>query len=338
MRNFWKSAGYHLVERDKNGWLTVTPDYLRAYYTRPEIHPIEESCDAEHALFDKLMADPFASVGEAELSAIADGDAADNYRLVLAFRDHLVKHGTLEGAYAAFFEEGAAINVPPIFIDQMVHLIMRNILRNVHDPLRARAGEIFFREQSVTVDEGQLMLADAEIVEMYAETGGMGGLGALLAEAGTPMREISLDVLGEENGEIYWERSDRFDTAIDFRFTQPALDAFARDLEAWIRHFLKVEVRIQPQQSVRDERWSWHVGLDAEATRILNALYDGDQVSEEDMASIVALFRLDFERSGDMREDLRGKPVWMALAMGQDRIVRMKPQNLLTNLPVRRRN
>ena len=47
MRDFWKSAGMHLLERDKQGWLAVTPDYLRAYLTRPEVHPVEESCEAE---------------------------------------------------------------------------------------------------------------------------------------------------------------------------------------------------------------------------------------------------------------------------------------------------
>ena len=34
-------------------------------------------------------------------------------------------------------------------------------------------------------------------------------------------------MLDEANAEIYWARSDRFDTVIDFGFEQPALDAFA---------------------------------------------------------------------------------------------------------------
>lgn len=338
MRDFWKSAGIHLVGTDRNGWLTVTPDFLRAYLTRPEIHPIAESCPAEHALFEKLMTDPFAEVSDADLEAIVDKDAVDNYRVVLAFRDHLAKYGTLERAYVGLFEEGVENSIPPMFIDQMVHLIVRNILRKTHDPLRVRAAEIFFREQVATVDEGQLMLADAEMVEMFAQNGGMGGLGALLAESGTPMRQVTLDVLTEENANIYWERSDRFDTAIDFRFTQPALDAYARVLEAWIRHFHGVEVRVQPQRSIRDQKWTWHVGLDSQSTRILNALYEGKAVTEDDLFQIVALFRLDFDNPGDMLDSMRGKAVWLALAMGPNHVVRMKPQNLLTNLPLKRRN
>jgi hypothetical protein len=333
MRPFWKSAGYHLVEREANGWLRVTPDLVRAYLTRPEIHPVEESCAVEHRLFELLMQDPFAQIPDADLALMEDRDTADNYRVVLGFRDHLVTHGTVEAAYAALFK-AETIAVPPVFIDQMVHLILRNILRNCQDPVRLRAAELFFREQVVTLNEGMVTIADAEIVEMMSETGGLGGLGALLMESGTPMREVALDILGEDNGDIYWDRSDRFDTALDFRFTQPGPDAFARVLEDWIRHFARVDVRIQPVQKIRDEHWSWHVGLDAEATSILNALYQERSLSEADNMRILGLFRMDFENRTDMRSDLRGKPVWLGLAMTADNKIRMKPQNLLVNLPL----
>lgn len=336
MRDFWKSAGMHLVERDANGWLTVTPDYLRAYYTRPEIHPVEESCKAEQALFEKLMAEPTAEIDPAEIAAIADPDAIDNYRFILGFRDFLLKHGTIEGAYAALFAGDEDVALPPMFVDQMVHLIARNILRKVADPMRLRAGELLFRDQSVTTENEQLMLADAEIVEMHAETGGFGGLGALLVEAGTPTRDVALDVLDDDNKDIYWDRSDRFDTAIDFRFTQPALDAFARVLEAWVRHFHGTEVRVQPVQSIKDQHWSWHVGLDSEASRILNALYEEKPLGAEDQARIVALFRMDFEERGDVIDAMKGKPVWLGMAMASGNHLKVKPQNLLKNLPLKR--
>jgi len=332
-REFWKSSGYHLVERDRRGWLTVTPDLLRAYYTRPEIHPVDESCAVEHRIFDSLMSDPFALVGEDVLAAIADPDAAENYRIILGFRDHLARHGTVEAAYSAFFS-GSGVTVPPVFVDQFANLILRNILRNVPDPMRVRAAEVFFREQVVTTSEEQLMLADAEIVETYSDTGGLGGLGALLVETGTPMREVSLDILDEDNKEMYWERSDRFDTAVDFRFTRPALDAFCRVIEAWIGHFTDLTVRVQPVQSIKDERWSWHVGLDLESTRILNGLYNGDTMDEAHLSRIVGLFRMDIDDQRQVIDTVRGKPVWLGLAMDAANKVRMKPQNLLTNLPL----
>ncbi len=330
--DFWKSAGMHLVERDENGWLKVTDDYLRAYFTRPEIHPVEESCPAEHALFEKLMTSPLTEITEAELKAIKDGDAAENYRVIIRFRDHLTKYGTVEAAYAAFFT-GETISIPPVFIDQMVHLILHNILEDVEDPMRLRAAELFFREQVVTV--GDLMLADQEIVEMQSSNG-FGGLGQLLAEAGTPTREVALDVMSEENKNLYWKRSDNFDMAIDFRFTQPASDALGRVIEAWIDHFLKIKTRIQTVKSIKDEAWSWHIGCDTEATRILNALYNDEEVEEEDLYNILSLYKMEFLNPADAMDSVRGKPVYLAVAMNSEKKLIFKPQNLLTSLPLQR--
>ncbi|HSM18741.1 MAG TPA: DUF6352 family protein, partial [Hyphomicrobiales bacterium] len=132
-----------------------------------------------------------------------------------------------------------------------------------------------------------------------------------------------------------WQRSDQFDTVIDFRFTQPALDAFARVVEAWIKHFLGVAVRVLPMQSIKDEHWTWHVGLDSEATAILNALYEGREVSLDDLERIVALFRLEFRDPGVTIETMRRKSVYLGMAMTPARKLRMKPQNLLTNLPLK---
>jgi hypothetical protein len=331
--DFWKSAGLHLTDRDDRGYLTVSADFLRAYYTRPEIHPVDDSCDAEHRLFEALMADPFRPVPDSEIEAIRDADAIDNYRIVLGYRDHLVRHGTLEAAYAGLFEKDA-ITIPPVFIDQLVHIILRNILDGETDPFRARAAELFFRDQSVSTDDGQMLLADSEIVKMLSETGGLGGLGALLVESATPMRRVALDVLTVDNKAYYWARSDRFDMAVDFRFAESAQDAFARVIEAWISHFMRLGVRVQPMQSIRDERWSWHIGLDAEATRILNSLYDGTALTPEDMTRIIALFRMESLDRGTFMETMRGKPVYLGLARTAAGLLKMKPQNLLTNLPV----
>jgi hypothetical protein len=339
-RIIWRSSGLHLTDRDKNGWLVVSSDLLRAYYTRPEIHPVEESCDQENRLFERLMEEPVAPVTEAELAAIKDQDAAENYRIVLRFRDHLLKNGTLESAYMQLFLMPKSPMIPPVFIEQMVHLIMSNIMTPVHDPLMVRASELFFREQKVTTDDGQIMLADAEVVEMYSETGGFGGLGGLLAEAGTPMKQATLDVMTEDNQSGYWDRADQFNFAIDFRYTQPGPDAFARVLEKWIRHFLGIDTRIQAMQSIQDRQWSWHIGLDREATSILNDLYNGASGSTplSDQNRIVALFRMEILNRSRVRSDMRGKAVYLALAMDHSQTVRMKPQNLLVNLPIKNLN
>jgi hypothetical protein len=335
MNDFWKSAGMHLVEVGENGWLTVTPDFMRAYYTRPEVHPIDTSCAEETKLFEDLMADPFLEVREDRLKRIADEDAAYNYKVVLDFRAQLADAETIEGAYLKMMRS-QKLNVPPVFIDQMVHLITRNILKDCDDPIRLRAGEIFFREQSVSTDDGRVILADEEIVSMHASTGGLGSLGQLLVDSDTPVRRVELDVLDEDNKDIYWARSDLFDTVIDFRFTQPALDAYARVLEAWIAHFLDLTVRVEPRQSVKDEDWSWHIGLDRESTRILNTLYEGEELKEGDGELLIALFRMWVEEENAVIDAVRGKPIYLGLAMTPEKIVRMKPQNLLLNMPLPR--
>ena len=337
-RIIWKSSGLHFTRKQENGWLEVTPDLLRAYYTRPEIHPIDESCDQEHLLFERLMADPAAVITKDELEQIADRDAAENYSIMLRFRDHLIANATIEQAYIALFTMKNPPLVPPLFIEQMVHLIVSGMLDNVFDPFVVRAGEIFFRQQKVTTDNGQIMFADSEVVEVYSQTGGMGGLGGLLAESGTQMREVALDVLTEDNGNLYWERADQFNFALDFRYTQPGPDAFARVLEKWIRHMLGLEVAITSVQSVNDKKWSWHVGLDPVATRILNDLYEGKSKESPAANQIAGLFRMEFADKADVIDEMRGKAVYLGLAMSSDRVIAMKPQNLLENLPLRKKS
>lgn len=333
MRDFWKSAGFHLVEVGPEGWLKVTPQLLLAYYTRPEVHPIETSCEEEIRLHEELLADPFMAVDENRLARLADPDAADNYRVVLAFRELLVSAGTIEGAYLRLARSGR-VTIPPVFVDQMVHLILRNILKDARDPIRLRAAELFFREQSVSTEGGRLLLADEEIVEMHAKSGET-GLAQLLAESGTPMRSVELDVLDDDNKAIYWDRSDRFDTVIDFRFEQPALDAFARVVEAWLGHLMQLEVRVEPRPKVEDTDWRWHIGLDREATQILNALYEGKPVGIDDMSRVVALFRMQIRDDRAVIDRVKGRPIYLGLAMTAAKRVKMKPQNLLTNLPLR---
>jgi hypothetical protein len=334
--NFWKSAGLHLLERSAQGWLTVTPAFILAYLTRPEVHPIEDSCAREIALHEELLADPLMPVPDERLQLLADPDAADNYRVVLGFRDLLVAAATIEAAYLDLLR-GGNVNTPPVFVDQLVHVIARNMLEGAGDPFRVRAAEILFRTQTVSLDEGRLMLADEEIVSMHAQTGET-GLAQLLAETGTPMREVTLDVLDRENCENYWERSDRFDMVVDFRFEQPALDAFARVIETWIKHLTGLRTRVEPRPRIDDEDWRWHIGMDATSTQLLNTLYDGGTLSDEQAAQILGLFRMTILDGDSVIDHVKGRPVYLGLAMGEDRVVRMKPQNLIANLPLTAKN
>jgi hypothetical protein len=334
MAEVWQSSGIHLLEHRDDGWLKVTPDFLRAFLSRPELQPVEHSCDAEIALFDQLLENPFRVVTGADLVRLADADARDNYRIFLALRDLLEAEATLEGAWLALARHGNRRCIAPLFIDQLVHAILAGALKDEGDPMRWRAAELFFRDQSVSTEGGRLMLADDETVSMHASSMGLGGLGQLVAETATPMRRVELDVLDDDNKALYWERSDRFDTVIDFRFTEPANDAFARVVETWLQHLISLEVRVEPRQRIEDPHWSWHIGLDAEASRLLDKLYQGGELTQAEAGAIIGLFRMQVLDSERVSPDMRGKSVYLALAKTAAGKVKMKPQNLIVNLPV----
>ena len=339
MRDFWRHSGFHLLERDAAGRLAVTDDFLRAYYLRPEIHPVEESCDAERALHADLMSAPRREVLEPEIDAMRDPDARDNYRILLRFRKRLLEAGTVERCYAGLFN--GSVDVPPLFIDQMANVILRNVLAECDDPLRLRAGELFFREQKLALIDGHPMLADLEVLEMRAAQGavvGSSALGRLIAEAqGSPAGQ-DLDVLDRGNAASYWERESRYDTAISLAIGGASLEALCRVIEAWVAHFLSVRCSVTALRRIDERRWGWHVGLDAESSALLNEIWNDGEIDEVRMRRVVALFRMDFADPADVRPDLAGQPVYLALGADGDDRVRMKPQNLLVNLPLAARS
>ena len=182
------------------------------------------------------------------------------------------------------------------------------------------------------------MAADAETVEMYATSGGFGSLGRLIVESQAPLRTVELEVLDESNSELYWSRDQRYDTVLNLNFAGAGLDALCRVLEAWIRHFLDLSVSIQPVQTIADEKWVWHVGLDAEGNALLNDLYNGVEVGEARLARLLALFRLEFADPSVTTREIAGRPVYLAMAMTPEGVLHLKPQNLLVNLPLAQRS
>ena len=293
---------------------------------------MDESCDTELALHARLMHFPRETISEKEIGELKDPDAQDNYRTVLRFRDRLIQAGTVEGAYQGLFKGG--IDVPPLFIEQLVHVILRNMLDGCDDALRLRAAELFFRDQKATIQDGHVMLADQETVEMHASGNRFGSIGRLIVEAQGDLAAVNLDVLDRANASIYWERESRHDTVISMTYGRPVLDAFCRVIEAWLLHFFDLKSKVRPIRQIEEQPWAWHVGLDAESTAIMNDLWAGTQVDQGRMRRIVALFSLQLEDPAAMRQEIAGRTIYLALSATEDGVVRMKPQNLLLNLPL----
>ncbi len=329
MRDFWLSCGHHLLDRDEGGGLAVTDDFLKVYLARPELIPPPEACAVERTLHAALLANPRTPVSESDIAAIADADARENWQLLIDFRDHLLRHKTLEAAYVDLVRHGVGAT-PPLFVNQLVHVILRNALDGVDDARVVRAAELFFRTQRVTVHEGSLLAADEETVG----GGSPSPTTPLVSMLGLP-GEANIDVLNDDNAETYWERSDRYDMALDLTAGRAGLIALAEAMRRWIAHVLGVEVDIKPLTELRETTLAWYVGLDADATRFGDALWNGEEMDEAAMSRVAGLFRLSFRDPSVMLDKVKGEPVYLILAMTPDNTIRLKPQNLVTGLPIR---
>ena len=347
--DFWPSSGFSTLQRNSRGWLVPTDDYFRLFLERPELALVEESCPAEVALHGALIDSPRLALNGAALANLADADVRANYELLARFRDALLAAGTLEAYYLDVMRRGK-VDVPPLFIDLVVQACVRNVLDASTDALQARAGELLFRAQRIHSQDGQTLSGDQTVLDLLNETGGLGDMGRLLVQNNAPMRDVNLEVLNDSNAQLYWQNSDRHNFLLDLTHevsndlshglvltmtrARSGLKALARVLEQWIAHFLGVQVSIKPEAKIQDANWRWHIGLDVESTALLNDLYEDRPVETVRTQRIVSLFRLTFNNAQEMRADVAGKPVYLALAMTADKLVRLKPQNLLLNLPL----
>lgn len=331
MKDFWVASGHHLLDRDEAGRLLVTDAFLKAYLARPELVPPETACQAERRLHHELLTHhPRRPVTAQEIAAMEDADARENWTFMIGFRDLLLSTPTLEAAYLKL-ARGHAAKTPPLFMNQLAQVVLRNALDGESDPYVLRAAELFFRPQRVTFHEGSVLLADAEAIELHEENR---HASPLLNMLGGPA-VTELDVLDETNAGGYFARSDAFDTVLNLGGSGLARRGLATAMAAWIRHLLAVEVELEPVERIDDENWTWFVGLDAEATRIGNALWNGQELEVEAAERIIALFRLGFCDVGEVVPEVGTRPVWLILAMSPDRTIHMKPQNLVAGLPYR---
>ena len=330
-QDFWASSGYRLLER-RDGCICATPEWLRHFLAREELTPPEDAGPRERAMHARLLRDPMASVHDSAVADIEDGDARENWREFLRFRARLASFPTIEACYLDLFRR-ETVDLAPPFIDAMAQAIVRHVLEGTDDAWLCRAGEMFFRRQRVSTEGGRILCADAATLETYHATGGFGEVGRLLRGQNVQLPAVKMDVLNAENAPFYFMRDELYSFVLDVTAGDRGAESIARVLERWVAHLAGVEVTIEPVREAHDERWRWHVGLDADATAILNSLYTGDAIDAAERDRIAVLFRLRFRDDGDALPEMAGKPVWLALACRPDRTLRMKPQNLLANLP-----
>jgi len=335
MANFWTNSGFGLLDRNSDGYLELSDDFVRAYLVRPELRPVEESCSAELRLHEKLLETPLGPIDESELKAIEDEDARQNYGYFLKFRGFLTDAASIEHCYLRFFGAGQPINIPPLFIDHLTHVILRNILAAVEDPFELRAAELLFRDQTLQNIDGALLLMDTEIAELKRQHRAGSSINLVeILRTETVLGPNELEVLSEENKGKYYARSDLFEFAFDVTPDRSGIAALGRVLQRWIAHFLGAPVTIEPRQQVDDPHWSWHVGLDVTSTALLNDLYNRVEIGEDRLECLISLFSLTFDDPAAARVEMAGRPVYLGLAVDENNRLRVKPQNLLANLPL----
>lgn len=320
MKEFWVASGHHLCRRDAAGRLVVTDELLLAWLARPELAPPPEACAAERALHARLVAAPRAPVAPADLAALADADARENWGFFLRLRARLMAAPSVEAAYLRLIS--GPVDLPPLFLDQLAQLVLRNALDGCDDPFTLRAGELFFRAQSGALVDGALMLADAEV----ANAAGGGPLAALFGADPA----AGLDVMTPQTAWTYFSRSDAHTMALPLGSEPRAREGLARAMTAWLAHLAGLKADIVPVQRFDSADLRWFVGLDAQGAALGDALWRGERI---DMARIAALFELRLPPDPRLDPARAGQPIPLILGMSAARTLRLKPQNLLMGLP-----
>ncbi|MES2099590.1 MAG: DUF6352 family protein, partial [Pseudomonadota bacterium] len=255
------ASGPSHLEPVPGDWLRPTDAWLRPFLALPELALVDESCAAEIALHEALAASPSRAVAPGELDAVRDDDARANYAMFLAFRDALLAAGTLEAYYLALMRS-AQVTIPPVFIEHLVQAIVQHLLaiddQPADDAFEARAAELLYRPQRLTLTDGRMLCADLATIDLLNETGGFGDIGRLLVQGNAPMAAVQMTVLSADNAADYWPRAARHAFVLDlthevssdvghgltFTMTRAhsGLKALARVLERWVAHLLGVQV------------------------------------------------------------------------------------------------
>jgi hypothetical protein len=182
----------------------------------------------------------------------------------------------------------------------------------------------------MTLHEGSLIAADEETISGKSDT----PVSPLVSMLGIPAA-AEIDVMNDDNAGHYFEHSDQFHVALDLTGGRRGLQALGLVIARWVDHLLAVAVEVELLTEMRETKLSWYVGLDTEGTKIGDALWNGEELDEAAQARVVGLFRLTFRDPDVVMDKVKGEPVYLILAMDRDKVLRMKPQNLVTGLPIK---
>lgn len=329
--DFWVASGHHLTDRTDGGGLVPTDAFFKAFLARPELLPPDEACPVERGLHAALLESPRLTVSAEEIGAIADADARENFAVFLAFRDRLLAHQTLEAAYRALFA-GDVRGIPPLFLQQLTHVVARNAFDGVNDAYVLRAAECFFRPQRVSLHEGQVLLADHEAIHDHEHNRHHSPLLAMLG--GPAVTELT--VLNDENAASYKGRSDAHDMVLNIA-SERGRSAMGKAAQVWIRHLTGLDLPFEPVERLDDVSVGWFLAFDAEASHIANKVWQGQTPDADQTSRILALYKFSLPDSPVLLPAHRGKSGFAVAAVSADMLLTIKPQNLIVGLPLQQK-
>jgi hypothetical protein len=174
-----------LLQRTGEGHLVVTDDFLRSLLQRPELAPVAESCAERSRAAPEPVEAPRAGSTHSSWRPSPMKMRAPTTRSGCAFASGLLARIRRWRPATPPCSEAKGWDVPPLFVHQLTQILLRHILGNAATPMQARAAEMLFRTQRVSIQEdGQVMAADDETVERHAIAANFGTIGELLKQGG----------------------------------------------------------------------------------------------------------------------------------------------------------
>jgi hypothetical protein len=221
-------------------------------------------------------------------------------------------------------------SLPPIFLQHLTHVIARNAFDECEDGRVLRAAECFFRPQRITFHEGLVLLADEEAISTHEHDRKNSPLLNMLGGAAV----TELEILTDENAATYKARSDAHDLVFDLTHLDKGRAAFAEAMAIWTRHLLGFAPDYTPVDQFSDEPMGWFISLDPDGTTLGNKVWAGEALGEEDRARVLALFTFTLPDHPRIKADKRGKKGFAVLGSNAEKLLRLKPQNLIAGLPL----
>src|SRR5258708_15129007 len=165
---------------------------------------------------------------------------------------------------------------------------------------------MFFRPQQLMLQEGLVTAIDEERGSLL----GSQPRSPLVELLGLPA-SVEVDMLNDATAGSYWQRSDRFDMALDMTAGQRGLVALGDTVRRWLSHLLAIDVAIEPVVELHQARLSWYVGLKCEATQIGDTIWNGGDPDDAMPSPLVRLFPSIFPHPAILTEKVRGEPGYL---------------------------